>query len=364
MRNLSALLLALCLTTAAKAWQPPPGGGSDEPTSDTSTGPQSPELGLTAEEAIQAAIEAIDRLDALSDVDAKQATVAEINRYIAHAQEQDPANAWLTYVFGRLYLSVGRLADARDQLLKFAQTREGKNHWRSQRILGDLFVDAWPRLAQRHYEKAAALKPNEPSVLTGLATCAFKLGDFDKAVRCARETVVADGRRNVDYLDRLARMLLERELWEEAQREAAYALELALGEVRDHPDMPGPLRLLHGQYDLMIDLAEARISQHPEAAVNYLDLNRHMSERAQVLLTLSHHERLAMLELGLGRTESQPSPALLVACAIELAQVGRRDEAIATFQRAVALDPDNPTAREWLNRLQATPVPAEPPTAP
>ena len=364
MRNLSALLLLLCLTTAVKAWQLPPAGGSDEPTSDTATEPQSPELKVTAEEAIQAAIEAIDRLEAARDADDKQATLAEINRYIAHAREQDPANAWLSYVFGRLYLSAERLADARDQLLIFAKTREGQNHWLTQRFLGDLFVDAWPRLAQRHYEKAAALKPNEPIVLQGLAACAFKLGNFDKAIRCARETVLADGRRNVDYLDRLARMLLDRQLWAEARREAGYALELALGAVRDGPSTAGPLRLLRRQYDLMIDLAEARINQKPVAAVNYLDLNRYMGERALVLLALSHHERLEGLELGVSRTESQPSPALLAAWAVELAEVGRRDEAIATFQRAVTLDPDNPTAREWLDRLQATPEPPETPAAP
>ena len=355
MRNPSALLLLLCLTVAAKAGQPQPAGGSDEPTSDNVTQTQSPELEVTAEEAIQAALEAIGRLEATRDVDAKRETLAEINRYITHVQEQDPANAWLSYVFGRLYLSVGRQGDARTQLISFAETREGQNHWQTQRFLGDLFVDAWPRLGQRYYEKAGALRPNEASVLQGLAACALKLGDLDEAVRYARETVVADGRRNVDYLDRLARMLLDRELWEEARREADRALELALGAVRDGPDLPGPLRLLPGRYDLMIDLAEARIKEQPEAAVNYLDLNRYLDERARIVLALSHHARLAMLELGVSRTESQPSPALLAAWAVELSEVGRGDEATATFQRVLTLDPDNPTAREWLERLPAAP---------
>ena len=147
-----------CLAGTTLAWQARPENPVEEPAAQPAASAQDAEPQLTVEEAISAAIEAIDRLDAAEDLETRQEVVDEITRHIEQVLAQEPGNPWLHYLYGRVYAAVGRLADARDQLLKFAQTREGQNEWQTHGILGDLFVGAFPRLAKPHYERAAALK--------------------------------------------------------------------------------------------------------------------------------------------------------------------------------------------------------------
>jgi len=306
----------------------------------------------------------LDRYDELSDRDARQTLLTEVNALLERIRAAEPNNPWLLFLYGRAYAAVGRFGDARGQLLKFIESREGRTEWRAYRILGDMFVEEFPRLARANYDKALALKTGEASILHGLSQCASKSGDNAQAVKLAREAVAADGRKNPRFLSQLARALLAEKNWPDATREAEAALALVEKNTKDRPGDTDAWLKLDQQYQLLIDIAHDGARAHPEAPEHYLHLADFTNRRVRVTMMLALHDALRVLDIGVRATSSRPSIPLLERYAATLAEVGRKQDAVKQYEEIQRLDPNNSSAREALQRLRDSSAKSEPRSSP
>jgi len=309
------------------------------------------------EEALRAAVEALEQAEEQDEGGVRAAALEEINRRLSTLQGVDPAHPWLSYLYGRAYALAGRSGDAIDHFRKFVETREGRNEWQAHRRLGDLFVGEFPRLAKASYDKALALKADEPTALLGLSTCAYKTGDVDEALRLAQQAADADGRQTVRIVGHLTRMFIAKRQWADADRTAVLALELAEAGVGKRPGARGPVQTLEAQYDLLTDLLQARINEKVAGAEDYVRLAGFFRKRNDISARLALHDALRVLELGVESTAPDTPARLLEQYAVTLADVGRTEAAIAAFENLLTLDPSNSTAAERLGRLRTMPKP-------
>ena len=348
---------------AASAWsaqQPEPLAPPIETTALPSAQP-AVDVKARVEQASRTALEILQRLEGRQEPDALRAGFEEVKRHLQVVQTDDPANPWLPYLYGRGYMLTGRRADAIDQLRRFVETREGRNEWKAHRLLGDLFVEEFPRLAKASYRKAVALKADEPGVLAGLSLCAFKEGDPDEALRLARSAAHADEQRSVRYVAHLARMLTVKQQWVEAESTAVASLALAENEARAQSGSRDALQEVESQCKLLIDLLQAKVSAAAATGEDYQRMADYVRKRAEVGLKLSLHDALRALELGVNNTAPNTPPRLLEQYAVTLAEVGRTDDAIAAFEKLLTLEPSNSAAPVWLERLRSPqPIPPAP----
>jgi tetratricopeptide (TPR) repeat protein len=312
----------------------------------------------SVEELIQGTIELLDEGAAIHQDQAATTRLQEVfdeaTQNVQAIQEQDPTNPWLFYLRGRGYRLTGRASDAVFELKRFVETREGRNEWRAHQLLGDLFVENFHQLAEGYYKKAAALNANEPEVLLGLSKCASKSGEKGEAIRFAREAVDADGRRTPETVAHLARLLRDAERWDEAVREAESAVSLAKNEVAEKPGLRGPVRALDGRYELLLAILRKQIARaEPRDPRDFVRFARMSREKSEVTRLLSLHDTLRVVQLGIDDPEIDKVPALLEAYGTLLAEVGRTDDAIAAFEEALAADPGDAMAKEWLERLRS-----------
>ena len=312
----------------------------------------------TREDALRAAVEALEQAERQQEEGEVRATaMEEINRRLTTLQGADPTHPWLPYLYARAYALAGRTGDAIDQLRKFVETREGRNEWQAHLRLGDLFLQEYPRLAKASYEKAAALKADEPTALLGLSACAYKTGEVDAALRLAQQAADADARKTVRIVNHLARMFIAKQQWAEADRAAVLALELAETAVRSRPGMRGPLRTLDGQYQLLTDFLQARVGEKVAGPEDFVRLAGYIRKRSDVAARLSLHDALRVLESGVNATAPNTPPRLQEQYAVTLAEVGRTEAAVAAFEKLLTLDPSNATAADWLERLRSASKP-------
>ena len=346
------LVLIPCLAVTVADGQPDGSAKSSEPAEGMPAADEAlPDVSV--DEAIRKALEALDDLEAADGPEAMAATIARVNRHTEIVRTAEPGNPWLHSLYGRAYALTGRRGDAIDQLQKFVETREGRNDWAAHRVLGDLFVDQFPRLARANYKKAAVLKPGEPRVLFGLSLCAGKIGNWDDALGFAREAVAADGGRTIRYVDHLARLFLSRRLWGEARKEAETALKLARQAGSTAPDERAPLERLDAQYQLLIEILNGELAENPQVVEGYLAAVRCSRARAENALGIARLEMLRILELGMEQFAPEPPPQLLEEYAKTLAELGRSEAAIVALEQLIAADPANNAARDSLNRLRA-----------
>ena len=310
------------------------------------------ETQLSAGEAVSAARAAIDELDSTLDPEAGTALINRINEYRDAIQASQPENPWLLYISGCILSWTGRQGDAVDLLQRFVETREGRNEWRAYRLLGDLFVTEFPRLAQGYYRNAHALKRDEPAVLFGLSRCAAKIGQYQDATRYAEQAVEAGGRADLVHLTHLARVLMAQRRWGEARTEAAEALRLAEQAARDRAGQRNPLFALDQQYQLIIEVIGGLINDTPDVVQHYLDAAAYIQARGQNVAKLNLHEALQVLEQAVNRNPDNAPPKLIEEYARILAEVGRTDEAIAQFEKLLVIAPANPIATEGLEKLR------------
>jgi tetratricopeptide (TPR) repeat protein len=316
-------------------------------------------VGKEVEQAILAVGTALDRLEADASSESGQEVLEEITSQLEFIKEKDPGNGQLPFLLGRTYAMIGRHREAVDQLQDFVATREGRNEWRAFQLMGDLLVDQYPQLAKANYDSAAALRVNEPKTLFGLARCAAKRGRTAEAIRMTREAVQADGRQTVLYLSFLARMLARDAQWAEAKREAAAAVALAAKDLDRDPTARRPVEILNAQYNLTIEILEACVAQGEAGAEDYARLAAFVRDRAKNTAKLALHDALAIIEAGANGADSD-APLLMEQHGAVLAELGRREEARAMFQKLLEVDRQNRTATAWLERLGHGA--AEPPT--
>lgn len=350
---------ASVLTVSAQAPPPPepsaaPRPEAAAPVADKPATPQPAEPAIDVNETVRKARALIDGIDSDYATAPSRETLLELEKLIGDVQAADPAHAWLPYLLGRAYGLAGRNGDAIDQLRKFVETRDGRNDWKAHQVLGDMFVNEFPRLAQGSYEKALELNPTEPLVLSGLSTCAYRAGNLDESVRLARRAVEADGYRNVRYPHRLARALMGRQLFDEAEKEAVKAMSIAEARVQRDPGKRVAVQILMEQYGLMIELTGARImaatSVDPQLYIRLAELT---GTRADILHRLAKHDQVAVLENAVVRTAPDTPNELRQQYAAYLAEAGRTDDAISEYEKVIASEPDNKVAADAIEQLRA-----------
>ncbi len=306
---------------------------------------------VSPEEAIRIAVGAIAQLES-ADEETRRALLDKISQSIAVIIRSSPDNPWLYYLQGNVYAVTGRGVEAASLLQRFVETRAGRNEWNAHRLLGDLFVGRYPRLARASYEAAAKLKRDEPTVLIGLSKCAFSLGDIDGAVQFARRALGASRRHNVSHGRHYASMLMAQESLAEAQRVAERGLDAVQGYAEERGKTRAALEAIGDQYRLLIDILSGRVQATPDAADAYVALSEYLRLQAENDAVLSLHNVLGVLQVGVDNTAPDTPVELLQPYAITLAELGRHEEAVAQFEAILARDAGNPIATEWVARLR------------
>ena len=366
MRCFSLLLGGLCVlgmsSRVAVAQAPPP----TAPPATPAAGEPAPAAEIVAvaeispDEALQQAIAAFDRLEHAKVQAEREEVLEEATQLTRRLELADPDNAWILYLTGRGYAAVGLKGDAIEDLTKFVESREGRNEWAAYRILGDLFVDGYPNLAKKKYEQANYLKPNEPSVLIGMAVCMSSLGDKEKALEHAESAVSADGGRTLRYLATAARLYMGAGQLPVARRHAQDALERAKQELRVGQTAVELVRQLDAQYQLLYDILTRQIQTTPEDPDLYLALVRYMRERMQVSQLMLVAEAVALLEAGIQRAGGTPPVALLLEYGSLLKDLGRFEDGKRAYEQVLQADPGNRIAREGLDKLNQAQTGAAP----
>jgi len=308
---------------------------------------------FSVEQTIAEAKAELDRVEARPERPVPREYLAGINEKIVAIETHDPGNVWLSYLYGRAFFLMGQTSEAAGKLRAFIETREGRNEWRAYRTLGDLFVGEFPNLAESYYKKAAALNSTESSIYYGLSLCAFRRGAAGDAVRLARQAVQLGGGKNVAHLSHLARVLAADQQWREADRTALSAVERAKALAKEHAGVRASLEQVVSQYDQLIALVQKEFAATGTDGGGYLRLAGYVTQRADIARRVAKFDTLGVLESGVNATKPSTPIALLEQYAVTLAEVGRRDEAIAAFENLLTRDASNATAKEWLIRLNA-----------
>ncbi|MHC4696515.1 MAG: tetratricopeptide repeat protein [Planctomycetota bacterium] len=306
---------------------------------------------VSAEDAIRIAVGAIDQLES-ADEETRRALLHKISGSIEAIARSSPGNPWLYYLQGSIYAVTDRGVEAASLLQRFVETRAGRNEWKAHRVLGDLFVGRYPRLARASYEAAAKLKRDEPTVLIGLSKCAFSVGDIDGAVQFARRAVGTGRRHNISHGRQYASMLMAQESWAEAQRVAEGGLVAVQTYAEERGKTRAALEAIGDQYGLLIDILSGRVQATPDAADAYVALSEYLRLQGENDAVLSLHNVLGVLQVGVDNTAPDTPVELLQPYAITLAELGRLEEAVAQFETILARDVGNPIATEWLARLR------------
>jgi len=308
--------------------------------------------GMTVPQAIDLAKKAIDRLIAAEDEAPPEDAIEDLDRAYAIIKTHAPDNPWLHYVAAGVFRYKGKKFDAVSELEKFVSTREGKNEWKAYRILGDLVINSdFPRLARSHYDNAAKLKENEPSILFGISRCAAAVGDYDEALDYAKQAVAADNRQTVRYLNQLAAVARVQRDWDTVSRALDDALKRTKERVAKHPGELPPLATLAAEYKLLIDTETAHLKDERDPVAlerGYLQLADDTRQRGDVVEQINKHSVVKVLEQAAKRLGDETPVSILEQAVVALDAVDRTDDAAAVCRRILGLDPSNELAKNWL----------------
>lgn len=302
---------------------------------------------LAPEDLFLSAMAKLDQWTDVRDADEARALLDAVRRLIGELREADSRDPRLFYLTGRLFLAVGQRGDAIDKLRLFVRTRAGRNDWKAHRILGDLLVISYPKLAEASYRNAFELNPTEPTVLYGLSVCAYQLGRLEDASDWARQAVLKDDRQDIGYLSHLARTLARLGQWDGAWREARSALERAIERLEPTSDA---YTSVDAQWTLLVDVLRAHVVGQPESIESYERLADAIGRRADNARLLAVFDRIAVLEQGLA-TQTPPSTRVRLALAELMVEVGRLADARSVVQEVLVDEPDHASARALFLRI-------------
>jgi tetratricopeptide (TPR) repeat protein len=308
---------------------------------------------FSVEQAVAEAKAGLDRAEALPERPVSREALAEVNEKIVAIETHDPGNVWLPYLYGRAFFLMGQTSEAAAKLRAFVDTREGKNEWRAFCTLGDLFVGEFPNLANSYYLAAVDLNSTDSGIYHGLSMCASRRGAMADAVRLARQAVQVGGGDDVAHLAHLARVLAADQQWREADSTAVLAVERAKALASERAGVRAPLEDVVLRYAQLITILQNKLAATGAGGDEYLRLAKYVEERADVARRAAKFDTLGILETGVEATEPRTPVSLLEKYAVTLAEVGRKDDAIAAFEDLLTRDADNATAKEWLTRLNA-----------
>ncbi len=225
---------------SAQQPKPEPGVAIDPATADNGGDP------LSADDALRMAIAAAEALET-ADVAARPALMQRIGELLETAGGLEPPSPWIAYVYTYVHAMSGRAGDAIHNIEAFLDTRDGRNYWRAHRLLGDLLVSRYPRLAYASYVSAKKLKGDEPTVLYGLGRCMASRGELDTAIDYVTRAIVADTQETVSYTHFLAQIFQQKGQWEQAVRTAEQALAMAERKLEQSDDRRAYLFQVDGE---------------------------------------------------------------------------------------------------------------------
>ncbi|MCH8967083.1 MAG: tetratricopeptide repeat protein [Planctomycetes bacterium] len=336
------------------AQQAPENSRSVEPAT-TDAAVAEPDSGAIAQQAVDVAVKALERLESDPPPDEQaEALLAEVKASVELIRKHNPAHPLLPYLAGRAFALMGRGREAVEELRRFVETRQGRNDWRAHRLLGDLLVSQFARLAKTSYDRAMALKPDEPSVLLGRGRCLLRLGEIQEATALARQAVQADGgmdRAGMGYLSFLAGVLSTGGKWDEAERVGLAALRSAQASLSTTGGSAKYLLGLDARYRWLIELLKNRIASTDATSDDFLRLAGLLRERSANASALARFDILTILEAALEHAGETPSPRLLEEYGIVLSDVGRDEAATDAFQKLLKLEPDNAVAKTHFEKL-------------
>ncbi|MCH8146968.1 MAG: hypothetical protein IH987_03115 [Planctomycetes bacterium] len=352
----TATAMFACLTATAQ--QPPNAPQKDTAAPVEATTEDQP----SAEEALRLSIDAAERLEDAGG-DETLDLLEKINAFTAIVHADNPINPWLDYVTGYAFAASGRKGDAIERIQTFVHTREGRNYWQAHRLLGDLLINSYPRLAKSSFVKARRLKQDDPTILYGLSRCAASAGEFATAVELAEQVVSADGGKSLSYVHFLTELFIQENRWDEAWRSARQAVSIAERDIslaatggsaerETGGNLRAKLLLLVAEIEVSLEVLRGVIREDPAGEDAYLQMAGLTRKRAVSGIRISKIDELKILEEGVKETGDRASRHLLQAHAVALAEVGREDDAIVAFQKLLEKDPANSTATEWLIRLR------------
>ena len=311
-------------------------------------------IAITLQEALRMAVQAAETLET-ADADARSALIERVKALMATIRTADPANPWLDYVVGYVHIVSGRSGDAIESMETFLETREGRNYWRSHRLLGDLLVSRYPRLARASYAKADALKSNEPTVLFGLARCLASKGDTSAAIEYVTNAIVADTNETIPYTRFLAQMFMRKNQWSQALGTARQAVAMAERKLEQGGDVLVGLQRIDAELALAIDAASGLMQAQPDNEQAYLTAAQLLRTRSDNAHRASRLHELQFLKSAIEALKENASAELLEAYAVLLAETGQTEDAIGAFERLLLKDPANVGASDWLARLRFSP---------
>lgn len=310
------------------------------------------EATISATDAVAAANKILDQVSAKDDPQGALRAAEQLDELISRLRRAQPESPWLLYLVGRAMALRGRANEGAEHLRRFVETPEGRNDWRVHWALGNMLSETFPRLALANFRKALAMKSDEPRVLSALSRCELTLGYKDDALKHAREAVAADGGTSAVFVARLATACQQLGLLEEARQHATEAIRIGEVTMKTAPVMYADVIKLKNQIHLLISILDGRLAQDPKNAEAYIEIAENKLRLAKIELVITRLETAGMLERALAEFE-MPPPELLERLAILRAELGQQDSAAALFERLLQVQPDNPVAAQWLEKLRA-----------
>ncbi|MGC4072144.1 MAG: tetratricopeptide repeat protein [Nibricoccus sp.] len=226
-------------------------------------------------------------------------------------------------------------------------------------------------------EKAVALDPDNPTFLTNLGNAYLETGDFEKGLLTYRQAYALKP-SDASYAFNLANTLMSLNRMDEAGRYFNEALALSPNESGLLNSYATWLRLNNRPADAIPVLEKALLNfpQSPRLNSNLgtcLLLTGRTTEGIQKLeLALQFDPNLPQTRYYLGNAYAEndrpadaivqfeallkinaPTPELLDDLGVLYAQTGRLNNALTAFRQALALDPQNASARENLARTES-----------
>jgi tetratricopeptide (TPR) repeat protein len=204
-----------------------------------------------------------------------------------------------------------------------------------------LINDLQPGEAAELLRELTVERPNDANLFTLLGSAYEASENAPKALDAYRAAVRADPENPDRYLD-YTRLLMDLDRYGEAVQIVqqgmrntpdAYALNLRLGSIQ----------MMQGQYNQAGQSFQAAIQAQPEIALGYIAL-------AQSDMRDGRDQDASQI-LATAREKLPPDSMLEYLYGLVLSHLSKTDEAIAAFQRSVALNPETSEPHYELGRL-------------
>ena len=255
-----------------------------------------------------------------------------------------PAAPAMRLFMGRAFQALGRLGEAEEQF-RLAMEARPRDPQPLVELANLRMEQKRPEEAVRHLGRARELSSGSPALLHTVADTLRRRGRLPEAMASYRAALDLDP-GFAPALAGLGMALFESERHAEAVEAMTRALHL-------QPDLPvaGPLRLFTGRALQSLGRPEAAAESYERAAAIDPRNPEPLDRLAMIRFGQKRYERA--LELYRKLAELNPSGAQTHAnLGATLYHLGRPDEALRSFERALALDPDLRMARRGVEHMR------------